>query len=178
MKEAANRIGFGETVAVEGPGSDALIRRAASLCETSPLSNHPNAGAYRFLRGAHHRRCAREGLTEPMMPHVQYKLQACELRYLSDKEYIPDRQYILDVIHDTHGQIMIVTRLDKLLAKEKRSFYWLAKQTGVSHTTLWRLKKGKAVGINFETLEKICRALRCQTGDVLFFVNQRVPPKR
>jgi hypothetical protein len=23
MKEAANRIGFGETVAVEGPGSDA-----------------------------------------------------------------------------------------------------------------------------------------------------------
>jgi putative transcriptional regulator len=113
-----------------------------------------------------------------MMPHVQYKLQACELPYLSDKEYIPDRQYILDVIHDTHGQIMIVTRLDKLLAKEKRSFYWLAKQTGVSHTTLWRLKKGKAVGINFETLEKICRALRCQTGDVLFFVNQRVPPKR
>jgi hypothetical protein len=24
MKEAANRMGFGETVAVEGPGSDAL----------------------------------------------------------------------------------------------------------------------------------------------------------
>ncbi len=38
MKEAANRIGFGETVAVEGPGSDAL-KRAASKCETSPLSN-------------------------------------------------------------------------------------------------------------------------------------------
>ena len=45
---------------------------------------------------------------------------------------------------------MIVPRLDKVLAKEKRTFYWLAKETGVSHTTLWRLKKGKAVGINFE----------------------------
>ena len=73
---------------------------------------------------------------------------------------------------------MIVPRLDKLLAKEKRSFYWLAKETGVSHTTLWRLKKGKAVGINFETLEKICRALRCQPGDVLFLSNHKIHPGR
>lgn len=73
---------------------------------------------------------------------------------------------------------MIVPRLDKLLANEKRSFYWLAKETGVSHTTLWRLKKGKAVGINFDTLEKICRALRCQPGDVLFLTNDVTPPRR
>ena len=73
---------------------------------------------------------------------------------------------------------MIVPRLDKVLAKEKRTFYWLAKETGVSHTTLWRLKKGKAVGINFETLEKICRALRCQPGDVLFITNDKVPSQR
>ena len=73
---------------------------------------------------------------------------------------------------------MIVPRLDKLLAKEKRSFYWLAKETGVSHTTLWRLKKGKAVGINFETLEKICRALKCRPGDILFLTNGKTPPKR
>ena len=73
---------------------------------------------------------------------------------------------------------MIVPRLDKLLAKEKRTFYWLAKETGVSHTTLWRLKKGKAVGINFETLEKICRALRCQPGDVLFLTNRKTPSRR
>ena len=73
---------------------------------------------------------------------------------------------------------MIVPRLDKLLAKEKRTFYWLAKETGVSHTTLWRLKKGKAVGINFDTLEKICRALRCQPGDVLFLTNDKTPPRR
>ncbi len=70
---------------------------------------------------------------------------------------------------------MIVPRLDKVLAKEKRTFYWLAKETGVSHTTLWRLKKGKAVGINFETLEKICYALRCQPGDVLFLTKIKLP---
>ena len=73
---------------------------------------------------------------------------------------------------------MIVPTLDKLLAKEKHSFYWLAKETGVSHTTLWRLKKGKAVGINFETLEKICRALKCRPGDILFLTNDGTGPKR
>jgi len=76
------------------------------------------------------------------------------------------------------SRFMIVPRLDKVLAKEKRTFYWLAKVTGVSHTTLWRLKKGKAVGINFETLEKICYALRCQPGDVLFLTKDKTPPQQ
>jgi putative transcriptional regulator len=73
---------------------------------------------------------------------------------------------------------MIVPRLDIVLIREKRTFYWLAKETGVSHTTLWRLKKGKAAGINFETLERICRALRCQPGDVLFLTNDKAAPRR
>jgi putative transcriptional regulator len=73
---------------------------------------------------------------------------------------------------------MIVATIDKMLANEKRTFYWLAKETGVSHTTLWRLKKGKAVGINFETLEKICRALRCQPGDVLLLTNRKLLPQK
>jgi len=62
---------------------------------------------------------------------------------------------------------MIEIQVDQLLAEQERTFYWLAKETGISHTTLWRLKKGKALGINFETLEKICQALKCQPGDVL-----------
>jgi putative transcriptional regulator len=47
----------------------------------------------------------------------------------------------------------------------------LAKQTGISHTTLWRLKKGKALGMNLETLEKMCRVLECQPGDILTLTN-------
>ena len=62
---------------------------------------------------------------------------------------------------------MIQVRVDELLEEQRRSFYWLAKETGISHTTLWRLKKGKALGINFDTLEKICRGLNCQPGDVM-----------
>jgi putative transcriptional regulator len=97
--------------------------------------------------------------------------------YISSTEYISNRQYILDVINMA-PVFMIVPRLDIVLTKEKRTFYWLAKETGVSHTTLWRLKKGKAVGINFETLERICRALRCGPGDVLFLTKDKTAPRR
>ena len=64
---------------------------------------------------------------------------------------------------------MIEIRVTELL--DGRTFYWLAKQTSISHTTLWRLKKGKAFGINFDTLEKLCQALNCQPGDVLSRTN-------
>jgi putative transcriptional regulator len=73
---------------------------------------------------------------------------------------------------------MIEVRVDGLLENRGRSFYWLAKETGISHTTLWRLKKGKALGINFETLEKMCRALECQPGDVLSHTNGKKIRKR
>ena len=69
--------------------------------------------------------------------------------------------------------LMIKIRVDQLLAEHGRTFYWLAKETGISHTTLWRLKKGKALGINFETLEKMCQALKCQPGDVLALAHMK-----
>jgi putative transcriptional regulator len=72
---------------------------------------------------------------------------------------------------------MIEIRVDQLLEAHGRTFYWLAKETGISHTTLWRFKKGKALGINFETLEKICRVLNCQPGDLLTFVNEKQSAK-
>ena len=73
---------------------------------------------------------------------------------------------------------MIEIRIDELLENRGRSFYWLAKETGISHTTLWRLKKGKALGINFETLEKMCETLKCQPGDVLSHTNRKKISKR
>jgi putative transcriptional regulator len=72
---------------------------------------------------------------------------------------------------------MIEIRVDQLLEAQGRTFYWLAKETGISHTTLWRFKKGKALGVNFETLEKMCLVLRCQPGDLLRFVNETQRPK-
>lgn len=73
---------------------------------------------------------------------------------------------------------MIEIRVDQILKTRGRSFYWLAKKTGISHTTLWRLKKGRARGINFDTLEKLCEALECQLGDVLSLSDGKKSPNR
>jgi putative transcriptional regulator len=88
---------------------------------------------------------------------------------MSNAGYIADGQYSLYVINSVMRMetFMIKIRVDQLLAEHGRTFYWLAKETGISHTTLWRLKKGKALGINFETLEKLCATLKCKPGDVL-----------
>ena len=103
---------------------------------------------------------------------------------MSTVEYISHRHYLSYVVNRTRAKfIMIEIRIDALLENHGRSFYWLAKETGISHTTLWRLKKGKALGINFETLEKICETLKCQPGDVLSHANKKpisktLSPKR
>jgi putative transcriptional regulator len=73
---------------------------------------------------------------------------------------------------------VVEIRVDELLEEHGRSFYWLSKETGISHTTLWRLKKGKALGINFVTLEKLCRGLNCQPGDVLRLASEKKTGKR
>ena len=73
---------------------------------------------------------------------------------------------------------MIEIRIDGLLEERGRTFYWLAKETGISHSTLWRLKTGRAVGINFPTLEQICRALSCQPGDVLKLAGEKKAGKK
>jgi len=74
--------------------------------------------------------------------------------------------------------VMILIEIDQLLKERRRSFYWLAKETGVSHTTLWRLKKDKAQGITFNTLERICLTLKCQPGDVLKVRREKEAKKR
>jgi DNA-binding Xre family transcriptional regulator len=53
---------------------------------------------------------------------------------------------------------MIEIRIDELLEKRERSFYWLAKETGISHTTLWRLKKAKAISIHWRSYARCLSA--------------------
>jgi putative transcriptional regulator len=62
----------------------------------------------------------------------------------------------------------IEVHLDEHLARAGgKSYYWLAKETGISHNTLHRLKKGLSEGITFGTLANICAALDVSPGDVL-----------
>jgi putative transcriptional regulator len=67
----------------------------------------------------------------------------------------------------------IEVRIEKVLKERKRSLYWLSRNTGLSYTTLWRLTKERALGINFATLVKLCEALECRPGDIMDLTNAK-----
>ena len=60
----------------------------------------------------------------------------------------------------------IIVNLDVMLAKRKMKSRELAEIVGITEQNLSRLKSGKARGVRFETLAKICAALECQPGDL------------
>ena len=62
---------------------------------------------------------------------------------------------------------MIVINIDVMLAKRKMSVTQLAGHIGITLANLSILKNGKAKAVKIETLNKICRALDCQPGDLL-----------
>lgn len=49
----------------------------------------------------------------------------------------------------------------------------LAKQIGITPANLSILKTGKARGIRFATLEKLCQVLDCQPGDILQYTEEQ-----
>lgn len=59
--------------------------------------------------------------------------------------------------------------LDVMLARRKIKGKDLATAIGISEQNLSILRTGKAKGVRFSTLEKICEALDCQPGDILEF---------
>lgn len=65
---------------------------------------------------------------------------------------------------------MIVINLDVMLAKRKMSVTELSERVGITIANISILKNGKAKAIRMETLNNICRALNCQPGDVLEYV--------
>ena len=67
---------------------------------------------------------------------------------------------------------MIVVRIDVMLAKRKMSVTELSEKVGITMANLSILKNGKAKAVRLETLEKLCKALNCQPGDLLEFVEE------
>lgn len=64
----------------------------------------------------------------------------------------------------------IVINLDLMLVKRKMSLTELSERVGVTMANLSILKQSKAKAIRFSTLEAICKALECQPGDILEYV--------
>ena len=64
--------------------------------------------------------------------------------------------------------------LDELLQERGQTPYWLAKQTGIAHPVMHKLRYGKLAAIRFDYIERLCAALECEPGELFL----RVPDVR
>lgn len=67
---------------------------------------------------------------------------------------------------------MIIVNIDVMLAKRKMSVTELSEKVGITMANISILKNGKAKAIRIETLDKICKALDCQPGDILEYKDE------
>lgn len=64
----------------------------------------------------------------------------------------------------------IIINIDVMLAKRKMSVTELSERVGITMANISVLKNGKAKAIKINTLNSICKALNCQPGDILEYV--------
>lgn len=67
-------------------------------------------------------------------------------------------------------EMAIIVNLDVMMAKKKMSVTELANKVDITMANLSILKNNKAKAVRFTTLDAICRALECQPGDILEYV--------
>lgn len=65
----------------------------------------------------------------------------------------------------------IVVNLDVMMARRKMGLTELSNEVDITMANLSILKNNKAKAIRFSTLEAICKALDCQPGDILQYVD-------
>lgn len=66
----------------------------------------------------------------------------------------------------------IIINIDVMLAKRKMSVTELSERVGITMANISILKNGKAKAIKLSTLNSICKALDCQPGDILEYVEE------
>ncbi|HNZ83511.1 MAG TPA: helix-turn-helix transcriptional regulator [Sedimentibacter sp.] len=66
----------------------------------------------------------------------------------------------------------IIIQLDVMMAKRKIGLMELAEKINITPANLSILKNNKAKAIRLSTLDEICRALDCQPGDIIEYVEE------
>lgn len=61
----------------------------------------------------------------------------------------------------------IIINVDVMLAKRKMSVTELSKRLDITMANVSILKNGKAKAVKLDTLNKLCKVLDCQPGDLL-----------
>ena len=60
-----------------------------------------------------------------------------------------------------------------MMARRRKAAGELAEEIGITPANLSILKNNKAKAVRFSTLEALCKALDCQPGDILEYVEEK-----
>jgi putative transcriptional regulator len=74
-------------------------------------------------------------------------------------------------------QAMARLRIDELLKERGITAYRLALSAGLTHSTVSRLRHGKATEIRLEVIDRLCEALDCAPGDLIELGGKKGPRK-
>lgn len=61
---------------------------------------------------------------------------------------------------------MVYLRVDELLKERQKSNYWLIKQMEGSRENVKKIIRNETVGIEFRTIDKLCKIFDCEIGDL------------
>lgn len=127
--------------------------------------------------------------TKNRLGQVAESLRLCENETLKDLGYrrinfIDHRYFMLyrvegkkvfidQIFHEENDcevtNMAIIVNIDVMLAKRKMSVTELSEKLGITMANVSILKNGKAKAVKIETLNKLCKALDCQPGDLFAY---------
>jgi putative transcriptional regulator len=62
---------------------------------------------------------------------------------------------------------MARVRIEELLQERGITAYRLAIDTGITHSTIAKLRHGKAREIRLDVIDKLCEVLQCDAGELI-----------
>lgn len=66
---------------------------------------------------------------------------------------------------------MIKITYDDLAKKNDKTVTEVSNETGISRATLTNLSRNRAKGLQFKTIDRICKYFNCDVGDLIKFKN-------
>ena len=73
---------------------------------------------------------------------------------------------------------MIQNNLSLMIGKKRIKMAELARMTGLNKNTILNLYHEKSKRIEFKVIDKLCRALKCQPGDLFLYVPDKETNER
>ena len=65
---------------------------------------------------------------------------------------------------------MVIVKIKELLEKKHKTKYWLIKNMETSYQSFTKLMNNETTSIEFDTIDRICRLLKCKIGDIIEYV--------